>query len=157
MLVEIEIINKKGRRVKVRFPMDKESYKAYHDPSVPQEWTEKMMAEEYWCYKEEKRFKDMTVPFPTDENGNEVEFPDPCKTPDQLFDEAEERRSRMAIIESGLRKMPDRQRQAFVLVHLKGLTKAEAMKVMNLKWGNFSKRLKKAEKKFEIYLKERKM
>ncbi len=155
-MVKLEFVNKEGKKRRVRFPIEKQSYEVYHHPSVSQEWRDRMMLESYREFCAQKKFERMTCQFPVDEEGNEVEFPDPSKTPNQLFDEAEERRSRVAFIESGLWKMPDRQRQAFALVHLEGLTKAEAMRAMNLKWGNFSKRLKKAEKKFEIYLKERK-
>lgn len=51
---EIAFVNKKGETKKVRFPMEKESYKAYHHPSVPKEWTDRMMLEEYRAYCKER-------------------------------------------------------------------------------------------------------
>lgn len=59
---EIAFVNKKGESKKVRFPMEKESYKAYHHPSVPKEWTDRMMLEEYRTYCKERWWGCPSIP-----------------------------------------------------------------------------------------------
>lgn len=61
---EIAFVNKKGETKKVRFPLEKESYKAYHHPSVPKEWTDRMMLEEYRAYCKERNYQRRVMRMP---------------------------------------------------------------------------------------------
>ena len=132
--------------------MDKHSYEVYHDPSVPKEWTDRMMLEEYLEFRRNLKWNEKTVPFPVDDEGNEIEFPDDeCQSPIQIL----ERQEKRELIANALDTMSKMQREAFVLVHLLGYSRNQASKKMGMSFDSLRKTLKRAEKIFEIYLKKK--
>ena len=150
--VIFEFVNKNGKKRRVRFPIDKQSYDAYHLPSVPEEWTQRMMLEDYKEYCAKKRYEKKTCRFPVDDDGNEMEFPDDeSETPIEVFERKEERALILSVL-SGMTKM---QRKAFVLVYLEGYSQCQASRLMKVEKGNLAKMLRIAEKKFEINLKRK--
>lgn len=150
--VEFTFINKKGIKKTVHFPMDKQSYDAYHDPSVPEEWTNRMMLEEYREYCAEQNYRKKVMPWPVDNHGNEIEFPCEEPTIEERMEEQEERKEKMSIIERILSLMPLKQRIAFALVELEGLSQRQAAKEMKINEASFSKLYRRAKKRFEQIL-----
>ena len=133
--------------------MDKHSYEVYHDPSVPKEWTDRMMLEEYLEFRRNLKWNEKTMPFPVDDEGNEIDFPDDeSQSPIEIL----ERKEKWELILSALSGMTRMQRKAFVLVYLEGYSQCQACRLMKVEKGNLAKMLRIAEKKFEINLKKKK-
>lgn len=154
--VNYEFINKNGKERKVRFPMDAESYKAYHDPSVPKEWTDRMMLEAYREYCAEQKYRRHVIPWPLDEEGNEVDFVDESPNMEEILIEEDKKEQQKAMIEEILSKMSPKQREAYRLVVLEGMTQGDAAKEMNFKKAAFSRLYKRAKKSFEKILSKNK-
>lgn len=109
---EIAFVNKKGETKKVRFPMEKESYKAYHHPSVPKEWTDRMMLEEYRSYCKERNYQRRMMRMPVDACGNEIEIEDKENpTPVEYVMLLEEKETRESMMERILSKLTPLQRE----------------------------------------------
>lgn len=99
--VRFVFVNKKGEKKSVRFPMDERSYEAYHDPSVPKEWTNRMMLQEYREYCAERKYRSKCVQIPVRKDGTEMEIPDPSPSIVEIIiqrEEEEMRRSAMSLI-----------------------------------------------------------
>lgn len=146
IFVTFEFVNKQGKKKRVRFPMDKQSYEAYHAPSVPAEWTQKMMLEDYKEYCAQKRYEKKTCRFPVDEDGNDIDFPDSEST--SIVEKIENKEEENVIVDA-LKKLSTRQREAFCLVHLEGMRPATAARMMGIKQATISEYLSKAEKTIE--------
>lgn len=147
---EIAFVNKKGETKRVRFPMEKESYKAYHHPSVPKEWTDRMMLEEYRAYCKERNYRKRVVPMPVDFHGYEIEIEDKENlTPVEyvmLMEEAERRESMMERI---LSKLTPLQREAVKKVCLEGKSIRKAASEAGISSPAMLKRLRKAKRNME--------
>ena len=153
IMVKFEFVNKEGKKRRVRFMMDKHSYEVYHHPSVPREWTDRMMLEEYLEFRRNLKWNEKTMPFPVDDEGNEIEIPDDeCQSPIEIL----ERQEKREFISNALDTMSKMQREAFVLVYLLGYSKKQASRRMGISFDSLRKMLKRAEKIFEIYLKKEK-
>ena len=153
IMVKFEFVNKEGKKRRVRFMMDKHSYEVYHHPSVPREWTDRMMLEEYLEFRRNLKWNEKTMPFPVDDEGNEIEIPDDeCQSPIEIL----ERQEKREFISNALDTMSKMQREAFVLVYLLGYSKKQANRRMGISFDSLRKMLKRAEKIFEIYLKKEK-
>ena len=147
---EIAFVNKKGETKKVRFPMEKENYQAYHHPSVPKEWTDRMMLEEYRAYCKERNYRKRVVPMPVDSHGCEIEIEDKENpTPVEyvmLTEEAERRESMMERILSTLTPL---QREAVEKVCLGGKSIRKAASEAGISSPAMLKRLGKAKRNME--------
>lgn len=145
--VIFEFVNKQGKKRSVRFPIDKQSYEVYHLPSVPDEWRQMMMLEDYKEYCAQKRYEKRTCRFPVDEDGNDVDFPDP----DSLcfIDKIADEENKKFVMERILRELPPRQKEAFCKVYLEGMRPSDAAKSMGIMKSTFSTNLSIAEKVIE--------
>lgn len=150
--VNYEFINKNGKERKVRFPMEAESYKAYHDPSVPKEWTDKMMQEEYQEYCDERNYRKHVTSWPLDEDGNEIDFVDESQNMEEILIQKDKEEQQKAMIEKIISQMSPKQREAYRLVMLEGMTQEEARTEMGLEQSAFSKLLQRAKETFEKIL-----
>lgn len=142
--VIFEFVNKKGKKRRVRFPMEKQSYEIYHSPSVPEEWTQRMMLEDYKEYCSQKRYEKKVCRFPVDEDGNDVDFADPDST--NFVDKIDEEEKEKILMEKILKQIPPRQREAFCKVHLEGMKSIDAAKSMKILKSSFATNLSIAEK-----------
>ena len=147
--VRFAFVNKKGEKKSVRFPMDERSYEAYHDPSVPKEWTDMMMLQEYHEYCDERKHRRKFVQIPVGKDGNEIEIPDPSPSIVEVLIQREEAEMRRSAMSSILKKLPPRQREAFILVHQEGMRSIDAARKMGISKSTFSEHLHKAEEAVE--------
>lgn len=150
IFVNFAFTNKKGEKKNVRFPMDKQSYDAYYDPSVPAEWTEKMMLIEYKEYCDEKKHERRMARFPVDDEGREIDIPDPdsMNLAEKIASEIDESHKRSVMLEI-LMMLPPKQREAFSKVRLQGMKSIDAAKEMGIAKNTFSEHLSRAEKAIE--------
>lgn len=147
---EIAFVNKKGETKKVRFPMEKESYKAYHHPSVPKEWTDRMMLEEYRAYCKERNYQRKVMRMPVDSCGNEIEIEDKENpTPDEYVMLLEEMETRESMMERILSKLTSLQREAVEKVCLEGKSIRKAASEAGISSPSMLKRLRKAKRNME--------
>lgn len=147
---EIAFVNKKGETKKVRFPMEKESYKAYHHPSVPKEWTDRMMLEEYRSYCKERNYQRKVMRMPVDSCGNEIEIEDKENpTPVEYVMLLEEKETRESMMERILSKLTPLQREAVEKVCLEGKSIRKAASEAGISSPSMLKRLRKAKRNME--------
>lgn len=152
IMVKFEFVNKEGKKRRVRFPLDRQCYEVFYNPSVSKEWRDRMLLESYREFCAQKKYERMTCQFPVDEDGIEIEFPDDeSQSPIEIF----ERKERIEFVFYALDSMSKKQREAFILVHLKGYSQRKASKKMGMCPPGFTKLLQRAEKIFEIYLKKK--
>ena len=152
IMVRFEFVNKEGKKRQVRFPLDRQCYEAFYDSSVSKEWRDRMLLDSYREYCAQKKYERMTCQFPVDDEGNEIEFSDDeSQSPIEIY----ERKEKIEFIFNALDTMSKMQREAFILVHLKGYSQRKACKKMRIRPPSFAKLLQRAEKIFEIYLKKK--
>lgn len=111
--------NKKGEIKTVFFVMDKNTYDVYHDPTVPKEWTEKMMLDEYREYCQEQKYKRRVIAWPVDKDGKELDIPDKDNlSPLESLIEEEKVKENKNKIKNILKQLTEKQRQVFEKVYI---------------------------------------
>lgn len=150
IFVNFAFTNKKGEKKNVRYPMDKQSYDAYHDPSVPAEWTEKIMLIEYKEFCDEKKCEKRITRFPVNDEGRKIDIPDPdsLNFAEKIASDIDESNKRSVMLEI-LMMLPPKQREAFSKVRLQGMKSNDAAKEMGIAKNTFSEHLSKAERAIE--------
>lgn len=106
------------------------------------------------CYDEMRRRKTRTavsLDEPHGEDERHYDLPDPGPTMEQHAEQAELR----GALESALKRLPEDQRMAIVLVDVQGLDYAEVAVVMNCSLGTIKSRINRGRARLRAYLLER--